>query len=72
MQSIGDKWDEIKENIKREYDLTEVSFDTWVKPLRFFDVQEDVVTILIPSTSPMRSTTFLPNIRTFFMSSYPK
>ena len=49
MQSIGDKWDEIKENIKREYDLTEVSFDTWVKPLRFFDVQEDVVTILIPS-----------------------
>ena len=39
----------IKENIKKEYDLTEVSFDTWVKPLRFFDVQDDVVTILIPS-----------------------
>ena len=35
MQSIGDKWDEIKENIKREYDLTEVSFDTWLSRCAF-------------------------------------
>lgn len=49
MQTIEDKWDEIKENIRKEYDLSDVSFHTWVEPLRFFDVQDDVVTILIPS-----------------------
>ncbi len=49
MQTIEDKWGEIKENIRKEYDLSDVSFHTWVEPLRFFDVQDDVVTILIPS-----------------------
>ena len=42
MQEIEAKWDEIKENIRKEYDLSDVSFHTWVEPLKFFDVQDDV------------------------------
>ena len=45
MQTIEDKWDEIKENIRREYDLSDVSFHTWVEPLRYFDVQDDTVSV---------------------------
>ena len=49
MDSIKKKWDEIKETIRKEYELTDVSYDTWIKPLRFYDVQENVVIIMIPS-----------------------
>lgn len=46
---IKENWDLIKETIKTEYDLSEISYNTWVKPLRFHSVDHDVVTIMIPS-----------------------
>jgi chromosomal replication initiator protein len=49
MNEIKDRWDEIKEIIRNEYDLTAVSFNTWVAPLRFYKVENDIVTIMIPS-----------------------
>lgn len=49
MDSIKEKWDEIKETIRKEYELTDVSYDTWIKPLSFYDVKENVVIIMIPS-----------------------
>mgnify|MGYP002510271683 FL=1 len=49
MDSIKEKWDEIKETIRKEYELTDVSYDTWIKPLRFYDVKENTVIIMIPS-----------------------
>lgn len=49
MDSIKKKWDEIKETIRKEYELTDVSYDTWIKPLSFYDVKDNVVVIMIPS-----------------------
>ena len=49
MDSIKEKWDEIKDTIRKEYELTDVSYDTWIKPLRFYDVKDNVVIIMIPS-----------------------
>ncbi|MBD5509604.1 MAG: chromosomal replication initiator protein DnaA [Lachnospiraceae bacterium] len=49
MDSIKEKWNEIKETIRKEYELTAVSYDTWVKPLQFYDVRDDSVIIMIPS-----------------------
>jgi len=49
MSSLKENWDLIKENIREEYDISKVSFDTWIKPLEFYDVQDDIVKILIPS-----------------------
>lgn len=46
---IKENWDLIKETLKTEYDLSEISYNTWVKPLRFHSVDNDVVTIMIPS-----------------------
>ena len=46
---IKKNWDLIKETLKTEYDLSEISYNTWVKPLRFHSVDHDVVTIMIPS-----------------------
>lgn len=47
--SIRENWEEIKETVRKEYELTDVSFDTWVKPLRFYDADQDTVIIMIPS-----------------------
>lgn len=49
MNEIRDRWDEIKEIIRDEYDLTAISFNNWVEPLQFYKVEDDIVTILIPS-----------------------
>ncbi|MDE7202518.1 MAG: chromosomal replication initiator protein DnaA [Lachnospiraceae bacterium] len=49
MNEIKDRWNEIKEMIKDEYDLTDISFNNWVEPLQFYKVEDDIVTILIPS-----------------------
>ncbi len=49
MNSIGERWEEIKESLRTEYELTEISFDTWIMPLKFYEVKDDIVKILIPS-----------------------
>ena len=49
MNEIKDKWDEIKEIVRREYDLTEISYNTWIAPLKLHTIENNIVTILIPS-----------------------
>ena len=49
MDLIKEQWDVIKETLRKEYDLSDISFHTWVEPLKFYNVENDVVTILIPS-----------------------
>ena len=36
MNEIKERWDEIKEILRHEYDLTNISFNTWVAPLQFY------------------------------------
>ena len=46
---IKDKWDVIKDTLRTEYDLSDISYNTWVSPLKLYNVDNDTVTILIPS-----------------------
>lgn len=48
MNTINDRWNEIKDIIRDQYDLTAISFNSWIKPLQFFKVENNIVTILIP------------------------
>ncbi len=48
MEQFKEKWDEIKQTVYKEHGLTEMSFNTWLKPLQLFDVKKDLVIILIP------------------------
>lgn len=45
MDKILEKWDEILQTVKTEHDVSDISFDTWIKPLEVFGVEE------IPSIS---------------------
>ncbi len=49
MDSIKDNWDLIKQTLREEYELTDISYNTWIVPLDFYQVKDDVVTIIIPS-----------------------
>ncbi len=49
MHEIGQNWEEIKMTIKKEYDLSDISFNTWIAPLKFYDVEDNTVKIVIPS-----------------------
>ena len=49
MDSIKDKWDLIKETLREEYELTDISYNTWILPLNFYQVKNNVVMIIIPS-----------------------
>lgn len=44
---IEEKWDEILEYMITEYGITNVSYNTWLKPLKVYDVQDNVITIVI-------------------------
>ena len=49
MDFIKQSWELIKETLKKEYSLSEISYSTWVAPLKCYEVKDDVVVILIPS-----------------------
>lgn len=49
MNIIEEKWTEILNTVKEEHELTDVSFKTWLLPLTVHAVENDTVTILVPS-----------------------
>ena len=66
MSEIEARWDEIKNNIKDEYDLSQVSFDTWIVPLKFYDDRDNVVSIVIPSDQSHALNYINKNYKDFF------
>ncbi|MCQ2977363.1 MAG: chromosomal replication initiator protein DnaA [archaeon] len=49
MNKIKENWNEIKEYIKKEYELTDISYDTWILPLKYHDIMGDKLYIIISS-----------------------
>ncbi len=43
---VIEKWDEILETMKNEYDISDVSFNTWLKPLKVHNITDNTLTIL--------------------------
>ena len=69
MSEIADRWDEIKEIIKNEYDLTDISYNTWIKPLKFYKEENHTVTILIPSDQAHAVSYITNKYKNFFQVS---
>ena len=47
LEILQSKWNEILDYIKYEYDIADVSFDTWLKPLKVHSVKDKVITIVV-------------------------
>ena len=50
--TIIEKWEEILSTVKMEYELSDVSFKTWIKPLSVHSLENNVLMLLGP-TEPM-------------------
>ncbi len=49
MSFVKEHWDEIKEKMKIEYEWSQISYDTWIEPLKYYDEKDNIIRILIPS-----------------------
>ena len=49
MDKVIEKWDEILTTVKNEHELSEVSFDTWIRPLNVYAIEDDKLYIIVPS-----------------------
>ena len=48
MDDIKENWLLIKETIKKEYNISDISYQTWIAPLKFCNITDDIVNIIIP------------------------
>jgi chromosomal replication initiator protein len=49
VEKVIEKWEEIINTVKKEHELSEVSFDTWIRPLEVYGVDGNKLYILVPS-----------------------
>ena len=49
MDKILEKWDEILQTVKKEHEISDISFDTWIKPLEVYGIDGNTLYILVPS-----------------------
>ncbi len=66
MDSIKENWNLIKETLRREYELSDISYTTWIAPLDFYEVKDNVVTIMIPSDQSHALSYISSKYRSFF------
>lgn len=66
IELIKEQWNEIKETVRREYSLSNISFDTWIAPLEPNCVIDNVVYILIPNDKSNAFTYINTKYKTFF------
>ena len=49
MDLLLEKWDEILRTVKEERELSDISFETWLKPLEIYGIDGNKLYILVPS-----------------------
>ncbi|MDR2021680.1 MAG: chromosomal replication initiator protein DnaA [Hungatella sp.] len=48
LEKLKEKWDEILLNLKEEHEITDVSFKTWLLPLKVYSVNGEKVIVTVP------------------------
>ena len=64
---IEDNWENIKENVRNEYDIADISFDTWLRPLKFFGFKDDTVSVVIPQDQAQAVNYISKKYKTYFV-----
>jgi len=48
MKDIKESWNEILENLKNEYYISDLAFSTWIKPLSIHKIDDQEITVVVP------------------------
>ena len=59
-------WDNIKTHIRDAYDLSNISYKTWIEDLKIGEIRDNVVYIHIPSDNPFKLNYISKNYVDFF------
>ena len=59
-------WESIKNNIREESGITDISYKTWIDPLKFYKLEENIVYILIPSDNTIALSYIVNHYENFF------
>lgn len=51
MTFIEKNWNDILNKVKEDYDITNVAFNTWLKPLQIYAVEDRTITLLVTNES---------------------
>ncbi|MCQ2530352.1 MAG: chromosomal replication initiator protein DnaA [Lachnospiraceae bacterium] len=51
LETIKNKWPDILNHLKQEYDISDVSFNTWLLPLKVESVENDTIILVVPEES---------------------
>lgn len=46
---INEKWDDIINTLKKEYNVSDIAYQTWLKPLKFHNIENKTINIVIPT-----------------------
>lgn len=49
MDVIKENWNEIKLNIKKEFEITDIAYNIWIEPLKYSGCNNKLVTIFVPN-----------------------
>lgn len=49
MDIIEQHWEEIKDGIRKEYEITKIAYNIWIAPLKYYQCIDHTVTIQIPN-----------------------
>ena len=59
MEELKALWPEILLSLKEEFEVQDITFDTFLKPLQIFSVEGDDLNILYPDDSNQVALTFI-------------
>ncbi len=65
-EKLRSNWDNIKNTIKHEAGVTDISYTTWIEPLTVYGFEDNTVKILIPSDNSFALTYIVNHYMDFF------
>ena len=64
---ISENWENIKESLRVEYNISDISYSTWIKPLSFFSYSDGLVKIIIPEDQAQASNYIAKKYKMYFV-----
>ena len=49
-QMLEDRWEDILNYMKENYNISDVSFRTWLLPLKIYDLEDNILTLIVDDT----------------------